>query len=401
MKSSKDIYSKLAEDLCGVESLDGDHMKALQNIFISKNNKCQRNVYLVTLDEIDHLLDVDIETLYTIFEWSLQPKSNLILLGIANALDLTDRFLPRLKARNLKPELLPFLPYTAPQIASVLTNRLKSLVPEDSSAAPDYVPFIHPTAILLCAKKVASQTGDLRRAFDIARRAIDLIENETKQKMQRKLDDQVLQASPTKSALVENMNLSSHTSPRKRVPQPTLASSLATLTFETAPRASIAHIAKIASAAFGNGTTQRLQTLNLQQKAALCSLVAMEKKKRARSLFSTPSKSVSQAPTIKMLFNTYSGLCTRDNVLQPLTATEFCDVIGSMETLGVITEVDGRNGMLKGIGTPSKKGRPAFAGRTTGEDRRLASCVAEKEVEACCEGVGAGILKSLLAGEGL
>jgi cell division control protein 6 len=116
------------------------------------------------------------------------------------ALDLTDRFLPRLKARKLKPQLLPFLPYTAPQIASIITTRLQSLLPENGergTVAAGYVPFLHPAAIQLCSKKVASQTGDLRKVFDICRRAIDLIESETKQKYQESLDPEALMLSPS------------------------------------------------------------------------------------------------------------------------------------------------------------------------------------------------------------
>ncbi len=157
-------------------------------------------VYVVALDEIDHLATLALDAVYSLFAWALMPAtSRLVLIGIANALDFTDRFLPRLKARNLAPRLLPFLPYAAPQIASVITTRLRSLLPPPTAGtngnpdvvdtdAParekekDYVPFMHPAAIQLCARKVASQTGDIRRAFDICRRAIDLAESETRRK---------------------------------------------------------------------------------------------------------------------------------------------------------------------------------------------------------------------------
>lgn len=48
--------------------------------------------------------------------------------GIANALDLTDRILPRLQARpNCKPKLLNFTPYTRNQIVKVLQDRLEKV----------------------------------------------------------------------------------------------------------------------------------------------------------------------------------------------------------------------------------------------------------------------------------
>ena len=403
IKTSRDLCGKLLEILFEeLDILEGDEVKTLQSVFLPKTKSS--TVYIITLDEIDHILTLDLEILYKLFEWSLQKSSCLILVGIANALDLTDRFLPRLKARNLKPQLLPFLPYTASQIITVITERLKSLVPADSPN-PAYVPFLHPAAIELCSRKVSSQTGDLRKAFDICRRAIDLVEIETKRKHEQMFNEQMLQESPSKIPLEENINLSSPISRGSKMRNTYLAQSLATLTVETAPRASIGHVNKITSATFGNGSSQRLKTLNLQQKAALCALVAMEKRKReaVANVMATPSKSRSAAPTVKALYDVYCILCTRDSILHPLTSTEFRDVIGSLETLSLISAVDGKNGSFVGLHTPSKRGRkPGFgSGAGVGDEKRVGSCVGEKEIAQAVEGLGAGILKSILSGEGL
>ena len=402
IKTSRDLCEKLLETFCeDLDVLEGDEAKTLQGIFLSK--KKSATVYIITLDEIDHILTLDLEILYKLFEWSLQKSSRLVLLGIANALDLTDRFLPRLKARNLKPQLLPFLPYTASQIKTVITTRLRSLVSAESPN-PGYVPFLHPAAIELCSRKVSSQTGDLRKAFDICRRAVDLIELETKQKHEQALNEEILQESPSKRPLEENINLASPVRANK-AKNISLARSLATLTVETAPRASIGHVNKITSTTFGNGSSQRLKTLNLQQKAALCALVALEKRKReaVANVMATPSKSRSAAPTVKALYDVYCVLCTRDSILHPLTSTEFRDVIGSLETLSLISAIDGKNGSFVALNTPSKRGRkPGFgSGAGVGDEKRVGSCVSEKEVAQAVEGLGAGILKSILSGEGL
>ncbi len=48
--------------------------------------------------------------------------------GIANALDLTDRILPRLQARpSCRPQLLNFPPYSKDQLVAVLQARLKQV----------------------------------------------------------------------------------------------------------------------------------------------------------------------------------------------------------------------------------------------------------------------------------
>lgn len=398
VKNAPDLYRTLLEELTDItEIAEGDEMEELKRLFMQRKTS-----YVVTLDEVDHLLELDIELFYSIFEWSLQKSSGLVLVGIANALDLTDRFLPRLKARGLKPHLLPFLPYTAQQISSVITSKLKALQP----AGSDQLPFIHPTAIMFLSKKVAAQSGDLRKALDICRRAIDLIEADTRNQHAIKAAEITPSPtpSPSKTPLVENINLSSPVaarSPSKPKAQNALAASLAQLTAETAPRATIAHMAKITAAVFSNGTTQRLQNLNLQQKAVICSLSAMERKKRASagdSVFNTPSKSHNTAPTIKELFEAYTSLCKRENVLHPLTSTEFRDIVGSLETLSLISAVEGKAGSLVAdAGTPSRRGRKAngFPGVVV-EDRRVASAVGTTELENALTGAGSSILKGIL-----
>lgn len=405
MKTSRDIYTALLDTLSGdSEAPEGKEMQTLQSMFVPRK-RTSPTVYIVTLDEIDHVLTLDVEFMYNLFEWSLHKSSSLVLVGIANALDLTDRFLPRLKARNLRPNLLPFLPYSAAQIRTVITTRLQSLLPTNSTTS-DFIPFLHPAAIDLCARKVSSQTGDLRKAFDICRRSIELIENETKQKHQQSLDEQMLN-SPSKRPLGENVNLSSPLmpSPGKQSPSKTLAQSLAELTVETAPRALIAHVNKITSSTLGNGTNQRLKALNLQQKATLCALVALEKRNRAAAsnVMATPSKFGNAAPTVKALYDAYRMLCKRDSVLHPLMSSEFRDVIGSLEILSLISAVDGKTGSFVGLNTPSKRGRKAGFGDGVGigDEKRVGSCVGEKELQQAAEGLGASILKSILSGDGL
>jgi cell division control protein 6 len=399
VKNATDLYRTLLEEFVDItEIAEGDEVDALRAIFMQRKTS-----YVVTLDEVDHLLELDIELFYNIFEWSLQEASGLVLVGIANALDLTDRFLPRLKARGLKPQLLPFLPYNATQISSVITSKLKALLPAGSTQ----LPFIHPTAIIFLSKKVAAQSGDLRKAFDICRRAIDLIEADTRDQHAKKATEITPSPtpSPSKTPLVEKVNLSSSAvrSPTKpKDLNSVIAASLASLTVETAPRATIAHMAKITAAVFSNGTSQRLRNLNLQQKAVLCSLSAIEKKKRATavdSILSTPSRSHTTSPTIKELFEAYTALCKRENILHPLTSTEFRDIVGSLETLSLVSAVEGKAGSLDvGAGTPSRRGRgKAFPGVVI-EDRRVASVVGEKELADSLVGPGAGILKGILEG---
>lgn len=387
VKSSGEVCQKLTEKLLGDEELpEDDNLEGLRAIFLPKD-RATSTTYVVTLDEIDHLLVLDLDILYTLFEWSLQQSSRLIVVGIANALDLTDRFLPRLKARNLKPQLLPFLPYTANQIADIVTTKLRSLLIDNAKEQANFVPIVHPAAIQLCSKKVASQTGDLRKAFDIVRRTIDLVESETKQ------NSQTPETSPSKTPLADNPNLSS--------PSYRQSASLTVLTPLTAPRATIAHVSRVSAAALSNGTSQRLATLNLQQKAALCALIShqMASRKGMSSIFETPSKTpMPLPPTVTKLYQTYCTLCKRENALHALTATEFTDVISGLETLGLIGEE--KKGFMFGVRAVAsgRKGRGKGLESFGRENKRMVCFVDEKEVQGCLEGVGGTILRGLLNG---
>ncbi len=132
----------------------------------------------------------------------------------------------------------------------------------------------------------------------------------------------------------------------------------------------------------------------------MCSLMALEKRNRATVSemgLVTPSKPRVTAPTVKTLFDTYCLLCTRDSVLHPLSSSEFREVVGSLETLSLVTAVDGKTGSFAVLQTPSKRGRKATFG--TGDEKRVASCVGEKEIHQAVEGLGVDILKSILTGE--
>ncbi|KIH87616.1 cell division control protein 6 [Sporothrix brasiliensis 5110] len=502
IRSSNDLYSTLlrllvlgtgseddennsdeqAAEAMGVDLTETNAVNALQAMFLPKASKKAASAkaagspstYLVVLDEIDHILTLDLESLYRVMEWSMLKTSRLVLVGIANALDLTDRFLPRLKSRNLQPELLPFLPYTAPQIKNIITTRLKTVlqttlpsVPEASASAPaptNFLPFFHPAAIELCSRKVASQTGDLRKAFEILRRALDLVESEAREKYLNDARDacnattsNVLTTPTKKQPLAENMNLASSppasAASSRTVPKRSSWASWAAqnLTIENAPRVSIGHLNKVTASAFGNGAQQRLKGLNLQQKAALCALMAFEKWSReayaatqaaaqtntslqpssgVKKLVKAPTPSRLQAPgggaagtaapTIKKLYATYNLMCKRDAVLHPLSSSEFREVVGSLETLSLVTAVDGRNGSFAvlqsapGSGSGRRGRRPGGAVSNSmmgggssgvtgvaGDEKRVASCVGEKELRQALDGAGADILQSILSGEAL
>ena len=100
VKSSAAIYAKIAEEILPmVGSMDAGnsvetHKKVLEDTITGQ--ELNKKVLLV-LDEIDQLDSKCHDVLYSLFEWPYLRNSKIVLVGIANSLDLTDRILPRLK----------------------------------------------------------------------------------------------------------------------------------------------------------------------------------------------------------------------------------------------------------------------------------------------------------------
>ena len=95
--SSREIFFRVAQEL------DPDYDGATPRKYVEAKicgGRAGRNVLLV-LDEVDQLDSRDQEVLYSVFEWPQLRGSRLSLIGIANALDLTDRILPRLKVSKV------------------------------------------------------------------------------------------------------------------------------------------------------------------------------------------------------------------------------------------------------------------------------------------------------------
>lgn len=331
LKDPKTIYPTLHSSFAP-DSEEAD----LECLFMSGEQ-----MYVLVLDEIDALLSsASAEVLHSIFELSLRPCSRLLLVGIANALDLTDRFLPRLKARNLEPELLPFLPYTASQIDAVVTARLRSLL-DNPETEPEFIPFVHPTAIQLLSRKIAGASGDLRKAFDIVRRALELVEIESRRA----------------SALSEN----SINSP-SRVP-------VSSWTPLTAPRATLTHVARASAAALGSSVSARIPKLSNHQKAVLCVLVA---------------KSGTSPLEMRRLREEYIKAVKNDARLVALKAGELAEVVGGLEDAGVVDLLGGANGK----GTPRKAGK-------TGEGKIVSRVGKMDLITAMASGEGGECLKRL------
>uniref|UniRef100_A0A0E0FVW9 Cell division control protein n=1 Tax=Oryza nivara TaxID=4536 RepID=A0A0E0FVW9_ORYNI len=140
-------------------------LQQLQTMFSHKES-APRRMLLVVVDEMDYLITRDRAVLHDLFMLTTYQFSRCILIGIANAIDLADRFLPKLESLNCKPLVVTFRAYSKDQISDIIKHRLKVL---------EYDVF-EPLALEFCARKVAAASGDMRKALGVCRSAVEVFE---------------------------------------------------------------------------------------------------------------------------------------------------------------------------------------------------------------------------------
>ena len=147
-----------------MEFSDFPEVVALRRIMTESNSKSGGGMCIVLLDEMDQLLTTSKDVLYELFALPALKDSKCILAGVSNAINLTDRVLPILRARGCEPALVSFAAYDGAQLKVLLKQRLASL------------PFkaMEDSAIELCSRKVGAATGDMRKALNVCATAIDL-----------------------------------------------------------------------------------------------------------------------------------------------------------------------------------------------------------------------------------
>lgn len=303
---------------------------------------------MIVLDEIDHLVTKDQEVMYKLIEHANKPTSKLVLIGIANSLNLPDRFLPRLKGKSIEPKRLSFNPYTTDEIIQIITTRLQSL---DSEAHT--LPMIDDKAIQLCARKVSAASGDLRMALDICRRAIELVESEELARME----------TPKKMALQEStiqqtITPSPSPSPAKRR-RVAATHEITLLTPDSAPKVMPQHIIAVTKT-LGSASAfiQLLKGLPIHHKAILCTLSLMKGEK---------------SKTLGEVADKYVRLCKRGGLLDPIPRGEIWDACKQLHEMNVIA-IDKAKGSKKKGGDGDR-------------ERGVALMIQEVDVLQCISGM--------------
>ncbi|XP_003692183.2 origin recognition complex subunit 1 [Apis florea] len=120
---------------------------------------------LLLVDELDFLCTKRQDVVYNLLDWPTKSTAQLIVVTIANTMDLPERVLMGRVTSRLGLTRLTFQPYNYKQLQEIVMSRLKNFNGFRSEA------------IQLVARKVSAVSGDARRALDICRRAIEIAES--------------------------------------------------------------------------------------------------------------------------------------------------------------------------------------------------------------------------------
>ncbi|KAJ1446185.1 P-loop containing nucleoside triphosphate hydrolase protein [Pelagophyceae sp. CCMP2097] len=182
------------------------------------------NLVVVVIDEIDALVPFAAAALKRLFSIADAPKSRLVLVGIANAIDV-----PR-HVSDLVCENIVFDPYNYEELVAILKQRVGPFDAFDERAM-EYA-----------ARKVAATTGDARRVFEVCAKAFSLARQQSEE------------------AAFSQQSLDSASSPRRPV-----------------VRVTIAHAAAAVRDIMGSSLSRKVEAMTFQAHLMLAAALKLSK----------------------------------------------------------------------------------------------------------------------------
>ncbi|KAI5369470.1 Putative BAH domain, AAA+ ATPase domain, ATPase, AAA-type, core, AAA lid domain-containing protein [Septoria linicola] len=159
-------YSLLWEALKGDRVSSTHALELLEREFTTPSPR--RVPCVVLMDELDQLVTRNQGVMYNFFNWPQLRHSRLIVLAVANTMDLPERTLSNKISSRLGLTRITFPGYTHTQLMTIIQSRLEGVGKV----------VVEPDAVQFASRKVAAVSGDARRALDICRRAVELAEME-------------------------------------------------------------------------------------------------------------------------------------------------------------------------------------------------------------------------------
>ncbi len=246
-------YSLLWEALKGDRVSPAHALGLLEHEFSHPSPR--RVPCVVLMDELDQLVTKNQSVMYNFFNWPALRHSRLIVLAVANTMDLPERTLSNKISSRLGLTRVTFPGYTHTQLMEIITSRLEG-VPGN---------IVDPDAIQFAARKVAAVSGDARRALDICRRAVEIAEN-MQDHQQKNYDDEAELVEATTPSKKGRNEPSTSNPPRTQGKEKSLA------------RVTIGTIKQAINEATSSPIAQHLRSLSLASKLFLAALVARSRR---------------------------------------------------------------------------------------------------------------------------
>lgn len=304
---------------------------------------------ILVLDELDHIAPTT-QSIAALFSLPASHSATLRMIGIANTHTLTSSPSSAGLSHSTSVHTLHFAPYTSVQLLDILQSRLAPLYTADlqegetveTTAKTVVKQFLPLPTLTLLSKKIAALTGDVRSLFEVLRGAIDLATTSS--------------PSPTPKAARQDEN-------PLNVPQnPVTPTHILAALKAYSPSSSVANgrgISSSAPSAANSEIVSKIVNLGLQARLVLLSLLLASKRLEAGlSLSTSPSNSGRSSPVKRnasqpthttpssgmaaveptQLHVLYTAMLTRsgDGVFPPVSRSEFGDLIGVLEGMGLI-----------------------------------------------------------------
>ncbi|EDO16099.1 hypothetical protein Kpol_1001p11 [Vanderwaltozyma polyspora DSM 70294] len=201
MVKPTDSYEVLWNKVSGERLTWGAAMESLE-FYFNKVPREKKGIVVVLLDELDALVTKAQDIMYNFFNWTTYENAKLIVVAVANTMDLPERQLGNKVSSRIGFTRIMFAGYTHDELKNIINCKLQGLNdsyfyvnskngsahlinPEEESSIddenlPKHIKKVQlrmsDDAIEIAARKVASVSGDARRALKICKRAAEIAE---------------------------------------------------------------------------------------------------------------------------------------------------------------------------------------------------------------------------------
>ena len=190
-----DCYQLLWQKISSEELTWGASMESL-DFYFNKVPKDKKLPIVVLIDELDTLVTKAQDIMYNFFNWTTYANAKLVMIAIANTMDLPERHLGNKVSSRIGFTRIMFSGYTFDELKAIINLRLKgfndTLFYVDSTTGRAYQEAdldpqgnpnivrvklrMTPDAIEIASRKIASVSGDARRALKVCKRATEIAE---------------------------------------------------------------------------------------------------------------------------------------------------------------------------------------------------------------------------------